>query len=134
MRLLLHEVLKRALPRRERAFIAEWGDKGRALIRLGFPAVNKLPLDRVHLYNDHVAPVFATPGMGAILKRDLARLDVEREAFLSRLGRMGLYGKDAESVRAAGLLIKVCGWEHRGDSAPVASASPVRKSFMLPRA
>jgi hypothetical protein len=25
-----------------RAFIAEWGDKGRALIRLGFPALNRL--------------------------------------------------------------------------------------------
>ncbi|MGA8099312.1 MAG: hypothetical protein WB810_11720 [Candidatus Cybelea sp.] len=101
-------------PLAARAFIAEWGDKGRALIRLGFPAMNKLPPDRVHLYNDHVARVFETPGVQAILERDLARLDFEREAILLRVTRAALYGADAESVRAAALLIKVCGWEFRG--------------------
>jgi hypothetical protein len=101
-----------------RAFIAEWGDKGRALTRLGFPAMNRLPPDRVHLYHDHVRRVFDAPAVQAILKRDLARLDVEREAILSRVSRMALYGDDAESVRAAALLIKVCGWEFRADSAP----------------
>lgn len=36
-------------PLAARAFIAEWGDPGRALIRLGFPAMNRLPPDKVHL-------------------------------------------------------------------------------------
>jgi hypothetical protein len=96
-----------------RAFIAEYGDWSRALIRLGFPAMNRLPPDRVHLYDEHVARVFGTPGVEAILKRDLARLDLEREAILARLCRIGLYGEDGESVRAATLLIRVCGWESR---------------------
>lgn len=38
-------------PLAARAFIAEYGDKGRALIRLGFPAINRLPPDRIHLYH-----------------------------------------------------------------------------------
>jgi hypothetical protein len=97
-------------PLAARAFIAEWGDKGRALIRLGFPAMNKLPPDRVHLYHGHARRVFDTPGVQAILKRDLARLDLEREAILARLCRIGLYGDDGESVRAFAALARVCGW------------------------
>ena len=81
-----------------RAFVAEWGDKGRALIRLGFPALNRLRPDKSHLYNEYAARVFETPGVQAIVKRDLARLEVEREAILSRLGRTAIYGEDGESV------------------------------------
>ena len=109
-------------PLAARAFIAEWGDPGRALIRLGFPAMNRLPPDKVHLYHDHVSRIFDTPGVQAILKRDLARLDLEREAILARLCRVGLHGSDAESVRAAEALIKVCGWEYRRDSTPPGTA------------
>ncbi len=104
-------------PLAARAFIAEWGDKGRALMRLGFPPMNRLPPDRVHAYSDCVTRVFDTPGVHEILKRDLSRLDADREAILSRQMRTALYGEDAESVRAAALLIKVCGWEYRGDRA-----------------
>lgn len=39
------------------------GDKGRALTRLGFPAMNKLPPDRVRIYKDHVARVFDRQGV-----------------------------------------------------------------------
>ena len=60
-------------PLAARAFIAEWGDKGRALVRLGFAPLNRLPPDKVHLYNDYSARVFETPGVQAILLRDLAR-------------------------------------------------------------
>jgi hypothetical protein len=93
-----------------RAFISEWGDKGRALIRLGFPAMNKLPRDGVQLYKDHVTRVFDTPGVQAILKRDLSRTDLERDAMLLRLSWIGLHGDDGESVRAIDVLAKVCGW------------------------
>jgi hypothetical protein len=85
--------------------------------------MNRLPPDRVHIYNDHVARVLDVPGVQAILDRDLARLDADREAILARQVRTALYGEDAESVRAAALLIKVCGWEFRGDAA---TAVPVR--------
>lgn len=112
------EALPQALrdPLAARAWIAEWGDPNRALIRLGFAAMNQLPPDRVRLYTDYTARVFGTPGVEAILKRDLARLDCEREAIISRQLRAALYGTDGESVRSAALLIRVCGWEFRGDS------------------
>ena len=102
-----------AIPLAARAWIAEWGDPGRALVRLGFPAMNRLPPDKVGLYKDYTARVFETPGVQAILRRDLSRLDADREAILARQLRTALYGEDAESVRAAALLAKVCGWEFR---------------------
>jgi hypothetical protein len=101
-----------------RAWIAEWGDPSRALVRLGFPALNRLPPDKVYVYNDHVARVFETPGARAIIKRDLGRLDADREAILARQCQIALYGDDAASVRAAALIIKVCGWAFRAGSTP----------------
>lgn len=103
-------------PLAARAFVAEWGDKGRALIRLGFPAMNRLPPDRVHLYNDHAARVFDTPGVQTLLKRDLARFDPDREAIIARVCRTAIFGEDGDSVRAATLLIKICGWEYHSES------------------
>ncbi|MFZ0030620.1 MAG: hypothetical protein WAK84_01950, partial [Candidatus Cybelea sp.] len=73
--------------------------------------------NKVGLYKDYTARVFETPGVQEILKRDLSRLDADREAILSRQLRTALYGENAESVSAAALLIKVCGWEFRGESA-----------------
>jgi hypothetical protein len=105
-------------PLAARAFVAEWGDHGRALVRLGFPAMNRLPSDKVKFYKEYIARVFETPGVRAILKRDLGRLDADREAILSRQCRTALYGEDAQSVRAAALIAKVCKWEFRGDPAP----------------
>ncbi len=110
-------------PLAARAWIAEWGDPGRALVRLGFPAMNRLPPDKVGLYKDYTARVFETPGVQAILQRDLSRLDADREAILARQLRTALYGEDAESVRAAALLVKVCGWDSRGRSAPPTTAT-----------
>jgi hypothetical protein len=72
--------------------------------------MNKLPKNGVQRYNDHVTRVFDTPGVQAILKRDLSRIDLERAAMLSRLGWIGLHGEDDQSVRAIDLLAKVCGW------------------------
>jgi hypothetical protein len=97
-------------PLAARAFISEWGDKGRALIRLGFPALNKLPPSKVHLYKGYAARVFDTPGVQAILKRDLSRIDRERDAMLSRPNWIALADDDGQSVRAIDLLAKVCGW------------------------
>lgn len=106
------EALPQALrdPLAARAFIAEWGDFGRALIRLGFPAMNKLPPSQVHVYKDYVARIFETPAVQAILKRDLGRLDMEREAILSRQYQTARFGENAESIRAADLIAKVCKW------------------------
>jgi hypothetical protein len=98
-------------PLAARAFIAEWGDFGRALIRLGFPAMNKLPPSQVHLYKDYIARIFETPGAQAILKRDLARLDIERDTILSRQAKIALQHPDAATrTRAAELIAKVCKW------------------------
>jgi hypothetical protein len=97
-------------PLAARAFLAEWGNRGNALIRLGFPPMNRLPPSKVHLYKDYAARVFDTPGIQAILKRDLSRIDLERDAMLSRLSWIGLHGEDDESLRAIDVLAKVCGW------------------------
>jgi hypothetical protein len=114
------EALPRAIrdPLAARAFIAEWGDVGRALVRLGFPAMNRLPPDKVRLYKNYAARVFETPGVRAVLERDLARLDADREAILSKLSQTALYGEDADSVRAAEALVKACGWAFRLDPRP----------------
>lgn len=105
-------------PLAARAFVAEWGDVGRALIRLGFPAMNRLPPNKVRVYHEHVVRVFETPGVHAILERDLARFDADREVILARLCRTALYGEDAQSVRAAEALMKACGWAFRSDPRP----------------
>ena len=77
--------------------------------------MHRLTPDKVGLYKDYVARVFCTPGVKAVLNRDLGRLDADREAILSRQLQTALYGDDTQSVRAAALLIKVCGWEFRDD-------------------
>ena len=110
-------------PMAARAWVAEWGDVTRALVRLGFPSMNRLPPGKVRLYKHYADCVFGTPGVQAILKRDLSRLDAEREAILSRQLQTALYGEDAESVRAAALLTKVCGWEYRGNPTAVSAAT-----------
>lgn len=125
------EALPSALrdPLAARAFISEWGDKGRALIRLGFPAMNKLPRDGVQLYKDHVTRVFDTPGVQAILKRDLSRIDLERDAMLSRLSWIGLHGEDGQSLRAIYLLAKVCGWYWHPPQPSTPAAADVAQLF-----
>ena len=96
-------------PLAARAFLAEWGNLGNALIRLGFPPMNKLPPDQVHLYKDYTARVFDTPGVQAILKRDLSRIDLA-ERMLSRLSWIALHGEADQCLRAIDVLAKVCGW------------------------
>ena len=110
-------------PMAARAWVAEWGDVTRALVRLGFPSMNRLPPGKVRLYKHYADCVFGTPGVQAILKRDLSRLDAEREAILSRQLQTALYGEDAESVRAAAWLANVCGWECRGNPTAVSAAT-----------
>ena len=73
-------------PLAARAWIAEWGDPARALIRLGFAPMHRLPPNKVGMYRDHIARVFETSAVRAILKRDLGRLDADREAILARAG------------------------------------------------
>lgn len=107
-----------------RALIAESADKGRALIRLGFPVMHRLPPSKVRLYNDHVARIFGPPGVQENLDRYLAWLEPDREAILARMCRTALYGDDGESVRAAAVLIKVCRWDNRDDSTRKSGLEP----------
>ena len=93
-----------------RAWISEWGDPISAFPRLGFAPLNRLQPKKVQLYRDYVARIFGTPGVQAILARDLASIDQERRSILARQVKIALHGDDAESVRAAALLIRVCGW------------------------
>jgi hypothetical protein len=97
-----------------RAFIAEWGDYSAALIRLGFPAMNRLPPRAVGAYSDYVRRVFGTPGVEAILKRDLAKIDDGRESMLARQAQIALHGGNAESTRAFEAIAGVCRWASLG--------------------
>src|SRR5579871_2021653 len=103
-------------PLAARALIAEWGDRGAALIRLGFPSLNRLPPHAVRAYDDHMKRVFSTPGVQAILQRELAGINAERAALLERQVRVALYGGDDASTRAFEALARVCGWASHDDS------------------
>jgi hypothetical protein len=112
-----------------RAFLDEWGDRGKALTRLGFPAMNKLPPNKVHFYEDYAARVFDTPGVQAELKRALGRIDSERDAMLSRLSWTALGADDGESLRAIELLAKVCGWYYHPPQPSTPAAADVDTLF-----
>lgn len=77
---------------------------------VGNSSCRGLPSSQVALFKDYVARIFETPGVQAILKRDLSRLDIERDAILSHQGWVALYGEPAQFIRAADLIAKVCSW------------------------
>lgn len=101
-------------PLAARALIAEWGDRGAALIRLGFPSLSRLPPRQVRAYEDHVQRVFETPGVRAIIRRELAQIEAERAALIERQVRVALYGDNDASIRAFEGLARVCGWTQHG--------------------
>ncbi len=108
-------------PLAARALIAEWGERGAALIRLGFPPLNRLPPHAVRAYDDHMKRVFGTPGVQAILRRELAGINAERAALLERQVRVALYGGDDASTRAFEALARVCGWTSQDGPPPRAT-------------
>jgi hypothetical protein len=108
-------------PLAARALIVEWGDRVAALVRLGFPSLSQLPPSQVGAYRDHIERVFGTPGVAAILQRELAGINVERAALLERQVRIALYGQDDASIRAFEGLARVCGWTSRDGSQPTAA-------------
>jgi hypothetical protein len=101
-----------------KAWISEWGDPTAAMLRLGFPALNKLPQSKVRLYSDYVTRIFQTPGVRAILKQALTPIDEDRAAMLARQVKIALHGEDTDAVRAFQALSKVCRWASRADSSP----------------
>ncbi|MGC2406213.1 MAG: hypothetical protein WA431_07375 [Candidatus Cybelea sp.] len=108
------ECLPRAMrdPLAARALIASWGDRVEALVRLGFPSLSQLPPSQVGAYRDHMQRVFGTPGVAAILQRELEGVNAERAALLERQVRIALCGDDSASIRAFEGLARVCGWTH----------------------
>jgi hypothetical protein len=93
-----------------RAFLAEWGDCYSALRRLGFPPMSQLSPRVVEAYKDHVARVFQTPGVQAILRRELAFIEPEGRALLARMVQIALHGEASASTRAFECVARVCGW------------------------
>lgn len=77
-----------------RAFIDARGDCYAALVRLGFPSMSQLSPREVGAYADHVSQIFQTPGALAILRRELAGIQVERSNLLARQVQIALYGRD----------------------------------------
>ena len=91
------------------ALINEKLDEPRALIRLGFtlPRNSHGLLPEVWKICERI---FATDGVRAILKRDLADAEANKEKLIARLTQTALHGSDADSVRAMQQLAKMGGW------------------------
>jgi len=87
-----------------RALIASEGDGFRAVVRLGFAKL------RVNQAREIVQRVFLTPGVQAILARDLSEPEQHRQELVERQVRIALYGDDTNAVRAFQMLAKTCGW------------------------
>lgn len=87
-----------------RALIASNGDANRAACRLGFEHL------RGGDNSELLLEVFATPGVRAILARDLAEPEKCRQEMIQRQVQIVLYGEDANSLRAFQTLAKTCGW------------------------
>jgi hypothetical protein len=106
-----NEELRATLELHGHRTIEEWEALPQALrdplAARAFPPMNRLTPDKIHLYKDYVARIFETQGVQAILKGDLA---LERETILSRQYRTAICGENAESIRAADLIAKVCKW------------------------
>lgn len=95
-----------------RALIAEWGNPTNALIRLGIEATGE------HGRFDALAKrIFDTPGVRAILAKNLSEIEERKKDILARQVQIALYGDDDASVRAASQLAKVAGWQKTPDVA-----------------
>lgn len=87
-----------------RALIASEGDGWRAVVRLGFYRLHRPEGTEV------LQRIFGTPGVQEILARDLSEPEQHRLDLIARIVKVGLYGSDADSVRAYVALAKTCGW------------------------
>jgi hypothetical protein len=97
-----------------RVMFEEYGHTGAALKRLGFkvPSGQGSRDERAAL----VQRVFGTPGVKALLEKDLADAEANRQGVIARTTQIALHGKDDSSVRATQMLAKLAGWTK--DEAP----------------
>lgn len=92
-----------------RALIASEGDGWRAAVRLGFAKLHRPE------GTETLQRIFGTSGVQEILARDLTEPEEHRKNLIARQVKIGLYGKDTDSVRAYQMLAKTCGWIHSPD-------------------
>jgi hypothetical protein len=95
-----------------RALIVTYGSMFRALAMLGFPEVAKY---HAKDFREIAERIFGTPGVQAILKRDLAKPEEYRAQLISRQIEIALYEDPDRSTRAFTVLAKVCGWQKTPD-------------------
>lgn len=85
----------------------------KAAVALGFPPPLAGQLDA---YSKVVIdPVFHTPGVKAILERDLREPEEWKRELLSRQVRIALYGDNESAIRAFANLARICGWNKGPD-------------------
>lgn len=92
-----------------RALMASEGDAFRAAVRLGLGRQHRPEAAEI------LPQVFGTPGVRAILERDLKEPEQNKHALIERQVKIALYGEDTASVRAFQMLAKTCGWVQTPD-------------------
>lgn len=112
------------------ALFAEKLDEFNALRRLGF---DPGPRDRIApTFRDSVAlahRIFSTPGVRAILTRDLEDESANRRMVVTNLLQIAEHGTDAEKVRAAQTLAKYNDW-NEGDKSIARNGAASFNLFM----
>lgn len=93
-----------------RVFLNEWGDRHKALRRLGFAPPERIRTHARPAYVRGCMQIFDTPGVREILSRELSHIEEQRDALLRRQVKTALYGCDHDSVNAFSLLARVMGW------------------------
>lgn len=94
------------------ALIAERLDEPRALIRLGFHCGKNTTNRWLPEVWETAKKVFGTPGVRAILERDMEDAEANKAKIIARLVQTSMHGSDGDSVRAAQQLAKMADWNN----------------------
>lgn len=116
------------------ALIAEKLDERRALLRLGFkfdsPDGWTLPPE----FHAACEAVFGTPGVKAILERNLEDANSNKQKILARLVQTAMHGTDGESTRAAQQIARIADWNEGDKSAAPRSVTNILQLLGAPTA
>jgi hypothetical protein len=115
------------------ALFAEKLDEIRALQRLGFKIKMK-ESDPRRLDPgmwEMCERIFGTPGVKAILERDMTDAQAHRVAVTARLIQIAEHGSDAEAVRATQQLAKMADWNEGDKAVAKAGAASNVQNFLM---
>jgi hypothetical protein len=94
------------------ALIMEKLDEPRALIRLGFHCEKNKQNRWVAEVWEKARQIFDTPGVKAILERDMEDAEANKAKIIARLVQTAMHGSEGDSVRASQQLAKMADWNN----------------------